>query len=67
MEYVRCSYIDRLLEYNHAHVKTASKASKPLCPIGSPFGDPGPLGDLFVDLGPLWVSFFVPRSPFSPF
>ena len=25
----------------------------PLCPIGSPLGDPGPLGDLFVDLGPL--------------
>ena len=24
-----------------------------LCPIGSPLGDPGPLGDLFVDLGPL--------------
>ena len=24
-----------------------------LCPRGSPLGDPGPLGDLFVDLGPL--------------
>ena len=24
-----------------------------LCPIGSPLGDLGPLGDLFVDLGPL--------------
>ena len=23
------------------------------CPIGYPLGDPGPLGDLFVDLGPL--------------
>ena len=28
-----------------------------LCPIGSPLGDPGPLGDLFGDLGPLWVPF----------
>ena len=26
---------------------------KALCPIGSPLGSPGPLGDLFVDLGPL--------------
>ena len=26
---------------------------KPLFPNGSPLGDPGPLGDLFVDLGPL--------------
>ena len=29
-----------------------------LCPNGSPLGDPGPLGDLFGDLGPLWVPFF---------
>ena len=45
----------------------ATRQIKALCPRGSPLGDPGPLGDLFVDLGPLWVSFFVPRSPFSPF
>ena len=33
----------------------------PLFPNGSPLGDPGPLGDLFGDLGPLfmfWVPFF---------
>ena len=29
------------------------KGLMPLCPIGSPLGEPGPLGDLFVDLGPL--------------
>ena len=33
----------------------------PLFPNGSPFGDPGPHGDLFGDLGPLfaqnWVTF----------
>ena len=27
--------------------------SQPLCPIGSPLGDLGPLEDLFVDFGPL--------------
>ena len=49
------------------HSDQKEQEGKTLCPSGSPLGDPGPLGDLFVDLGPLWVSFFVPRSPFSPF
>ena len=30
-----------------------NRATIALCPRGSPLGDPGPLGDLFVDLGPL--------------
>ena len=33
--------------------KRQKMASHPLCPTGSPLGDPGPQGDLFVDLGPL--------------
>ena len=28
-------------------------STTPMCPSGSPLGDLGPLGDLFVDLGPL--------------
>ena len=35
----------------------------PLFPNGSPFGDPGPHGDLFGDLGPLFM-FWVPFSLF---
>ena len=38
-----------------------------LCPRGSPLGDPGPLGDLFGYLGPLWVPFLCFGSPFSLF
>ena len=32
---------------------------------GSSFGDPGPHGNLFGDLGPLWVPFSCFGSPFS--
>ena len=38
-----------------------------LLPRGSPFGDPGPHGDLFQFLGPQKVPISFPRSPFSPF
>ena len=38
-----------------------------LLPSGSPFGDPGPHGDLFQFLGPQKVPISFPRSPFSPF
>ena len=38
-----------------------------LFPNGSPLGDPGPLGDLFGDLGPLWVPFLCFGSPFLYF
>ena len=38
-----------------------------LLPSGSPFGDPGPHGDLFQFLGPQKVPIFFPRSPFSLF
>merc|ERR1719391_1998027 len=38
-----------------------------LLPPGSPFGDPGPHGDLFQFLGPPKVPIFFPRSPFSLF
>ena len=39
----------------------------PLSPHGSPFGGPGPHGDLFQFLGPHWVPISVLRSPFSLF
>ena len=39
----------------------------PLFPNGSPLGDPGPHGDLFGDLGPLWVPFLCFGSPFLYF
>ena len=53
VEYVRCSYIDRLLEYIHAHVKTASKASKHLKARSGPR-----VSDSFCShpLGSLWVT-----------
>ena len=38
-----------------------------LLPRGSPFGSPGPHGDLFQFLGPQKVPIFFPRSPFSLF
>ena len=38
-----------------------------LLPSGSPFGDPGPHGDLFQFLGPQKVPISFPRSPFSLF
>ena len=38
-----------------------------LLPRGSPFGDPGPHGDLFQFLGPQKVPIFFPGSPFSLF
>ena len=38
-----------------------------LSPHGSPFGGPGPHGDLFQFLGPHWVPISVLRSPFSLF
>ena len=41
------------------------KYVEPLLPNGSPFGDPGPHGDLFQILGPQKVPFFS-RSPLSP-
>ena len=36
-----------------AGAMTRLQKQNTLCPRGSPLGDPGPLGDLFVDLGPL--------------
>ena len=38
-----------------------------LWPHGSPFGGPGPHGDLFQFWGPHWVPISVPRSPFYLF
>ena len=42
-------------------ISGANQLHFPLFPNGSPLGSPGPLGDLFGDLGPLfmfWVPFF---------
>ena len=52
------------LKYWHAQ---AMVRPIPLLPSGSPFGDPGPHGDLFQFLGPQKVPISFPRSPFSPF
>ena len=50
-------------KYIHINVYLLSELStenaidfiKALLPNGSPFGDPGPHGDLFQSLGPHWV------------
>ena len=47
----------------HSHCK----GGWALLPRGSPFGDPGPHGDLFQFLDPQKVPIFFPRSPFSLF
>ena len=48
-------------------VGSSKVTTNSLLPSGSPFGDPGPHGDLFQFLGPQKVPIFFPRSPFSLF
>ena len=59
--------VDRDRRPLHFHRDELGAGKPPLFPNGSPFGDPGPHGDLFGDLGPLWVPFLCFGSPFSLF
>ena len=48
-------------------LRVAEESEIALWPHGSPFGGPGPHGDLFQFLDPHWVPISVLRSPFSLF